>query len=78
MVADKETPEKIEKDTNLTRIEDEEVALAAIPEEAKKNMNWWWLVVVAVMGTAGYELYRRHELKKQAADGIANSIYKKN
>ena len=64
--------------SSLTTIKDEDVALAAIPEEAKKNMNWWWLVVVAVMGTAGYELYRRHELKKQEADGIANSFNKEN
>ena len=46
-------------------IEDEETPLAAAPVE---KMSWWWLLVVALFGATGYEMYRKHQAKKAEAD----------
>ncbi|MGN0403524.1 MAG: hypothetical protein ACI4HQ_14870 [Acetatifactor sp.] len=54
----------------LISIGDESTALAGSVEEmeeAKSRMNWWWLLIVAVLGAAGYEMYRKYEQKKEAA-----------
>ena len=52
-----------EEDSTLT-IEEEEVPLAAAPV-AKEKMSWWWLLIVALMGATGYEMYKKHQEKKE-------------
>ena len=52
-----------EEDSALT-IEDEEVPLAAAPV-AKEKMSWWWLLIVALIGATGYEMYKKHQEKKE-------------
>lgn len=56
-----------EEAEEFTTITDENVALAGSAEEmeeAKSRMNWWWLLIVAVLGATGYEMFRRYEKKK--------------
>ena len=58
-----------EEAEEFTTITDENVALAGSAEEmeeAKSRMNWWWLLIVAVLGATGYEMFRRYEKKKSA------------
>ena len=52
-----------EEDSTLT-IEEEEVPLAAAPV-AKEKMSWWWLLIVALIGATGYEMYKKHQEKKE-------------
>lgn len=57
------------KDNNIAPviIADEDVPLAAsMPMETKKDaqMNWWWLLIVALLGVTGEEMYRRHREKE--------------
>ena len=61
------------------KLEDNEVPLAAIPEDEKANMSWWWLLLVAVAGAAGYEAYKKHQQKKaQKEAAVSESINKEN
>ena len=70
-IADEEVPladgnqgvEDDEEDSTLT-IEEEEVPLAAAPV-AKEKMSWWWLLIVALMGKTGYEMYKKRQEKKE-------------
>lgn len=48
-------------DAVATTIEDGETPLAAAPVE---KMSWWWLLIVALLGATGYEMYRKHQAKK--------------
>ncbi len=49
-------------------IEDEQAPLADIVvDETKSPISWWWLLVIAVLGASGYEMYRRHNQKKAEA-----------
>lgn len=52
-------------------IEDEATPLAAIPAEEKANMSWWWLLIIAVLGATGYEMYKKHNEKKAALNNDA-------
>lgn len=46
-------------------IADEETPLASGSADVKEGpMSWWWLLIVAALGATGYEMYRRHNLKK--------------
>lgn len=49
-------------------IADEETPLADSMEEQTKKMSWWWLLIVAVLGATGYEMYKKHEEKKKLAE----------
>lgn len=60
--------EKPDEDANTVTIEDEETALAASVDQEK--MSWWWLLIVLVLGATGYEMYRKHQEKKKAAEEI--------
>ncbi len=68
-----ETVEIIEEATPEAAPEIETVAIAEedVPEadviEDQAKMSWWWLLIVLVLGTTGAELYRRHQVKKNAA-----------
>ena len=75
VIEDEETPlaagedasnEETSEDGALT-IEDEETPLADSMEAEKETMSWWWLLIVAVLGATGYELYRRNKMKKETA-----------
>ena len=47
------------------QIADEEVPLAEVSvENEQAKMPWWWLLIVLVLGTAGYEMYKKHNEKK--------------
>ena len=62
------------KSTSLTKITDDDVALAAAPDEVNKNMNWWWLLLVALLGATGYKLYKKHEEKKNRLEVETKSL----
>lgn len=65
VIEDNETPlaGDIEEtlDAEEVTIEDAETPLAAAPIE---KMSWWWLLIVALLGATGYEMYRKHQAKK--------------
>lgn len=51
----------------IEEVEIEDEATPEVPEiPAEKKMSWWWILVVLVLGTTGAELYRRHQVKKNA------------
>lgn len=73
-IADEETPLAVNTEENneedTTVISDEETPLAAEAMEEKaqqEKMSWWWLLIVAILGATGYEMYRKHQEKKNAA-----------
>ena len=46
-------------------IEDEDTALAdTFTETKEEKASWWWLILIAILGTAGEEMYRRHKEKE--------------
>ena len=72
-IEDEDTPlaqgtdaEEAEEEAQETvEIADEETPLAAGTADVKEGpMNFWWAIIVAILGATGYEMYRRHNLKK--------------
>ena len=55
----------------LVMIEDNEVPLAAMPEEESVKMSWWWLLIIFLLGATGKKMYDEHQ-KKVAAREEAN------
>lgn len=67
---DEETPLAAleeEKETGTVVVEDEETPLAG-PVEEQSKMSWWWLLLIAVLGVTGEEMYRRHRRKEAEAE----------
>lgn len=67
---DEETPLaslEEEKETGTAVVEDEETPLAA-PIEEQSKMSWWWLLLIALLGVTGEEMYRRHRKKMAEAE----------
>ena len=67
---DEETPLAAleeEKETGTVAVEDEETPLAG-PVEEQSKMSWWWLLLIAVLGVTGEEMYRRHRKKVAEAE----------
>lgn len=67
---DEETPLAAleeEKETGTVVVEDEETPLAG-PVEEQSKMSWWWLLLIAVLGVTGEEMYRRHRKKVAEAE----------
>ena len=72
-ITDEEVPlgasEEVEEEPQVeetVEINDEEVPLAAeVVEDEQNKMSWWWLLIVAILGATGYEMYRKHNQKKQ-------------
>lgn len=69
-VADEEVPlasvdlEADDEDSLI--VADEEVPLTYLElEEEKNQMSWWWLLIIAICGATGYEMYRRHKKNLQ-------------
>lgn len=62
------TAEEAPKAEEAVNIADEAVPLAdvAVADEQAK-MSWWWLLIVLVLGTTGYEMYKKHNEKKLKA-----------
>jgi hypothetical protein len=54
-------------DKSTLTIADEDAPLAAVPIGEKK-ISWWWLLIIAVMGATGYEMYKKHREKKMAEE----------
>ena len=75
-ITDEEVPlgasEEVEEEPQVeetVEINDEEVPLAAeVVEDEQNKMSWWWLLIVAILGATGYEMYRKHNQKKQKVD----------
>ena len=74
VVEDEEVPlaavdletEEAQDEGDLTEVADEEVPLAGLDLEQEKNkMSWWWLLIVAICGVTGYEMYRRHKKNQE-------------
>lgn len=59
---------KIKEDAQTVTIEDEASPLDASIDQEK--MSWWWLLIVMILGATGYEMYRKHQEKKKAAEEI--------
>lgn len=75
--------DKDEKATEITdevikTIQDEQVPLAAFPENETAKINWWWLLLIAVLGVTGEEMYRRNEKKKEEKAALSAEMNKKN
>lgn len=69
-IVDEQTPLNAsidEEDKELTTIADEETPLDASLDE-KQQMSWWWLLIIAVLGATGAEMYRRHKKKLALAE----------
>lgn len=60
--------EQNQEDAQTVTIEDEASPLDASIDQEK--MSWWWLLIVLVLGATGYEMYRKHQEKKKAAEEI--------
>lgn len=60
-----EAPEEADDSEEFITISDEEAPLAVYIENEKQNMNLWWLLIVAVLGATGYEMYRKNQKKKE-------------
>lgn len=60
--------EQNKEDAQTVTIEDEASPLDASIDQEK--MSWWWLLIVLVLGATGYEMYRKHQEKKKAAEEI--------
>ncbi len=51
-------------------IEDEELPLAITDLETEQSkMSWWWLLIIAVLGATGAEMYRRHRKNMEEEGG---------
>ena len=56
------------KADEIKTIEGTRTALAGslgIDEGDAKAMNWWWIILIIVFGTKAYELYKKHQDKKE-------------
>jgi hypothetical protein len=58
-------------DKSTLTIADEDAPLAAVPIGEKK-ISWWWLLIIALLGATGYEMYKKHR-EKQLAEENANN-----
>ena len=52
----------------VVTIEEEDTALSATAETGTipQKKNWWWILIIAILGTAGEKMYKRHLEKKEA------------
>ena len=69
------TGSKDDTDKKLVKIEDNELPLAAMPDEEGQNMSWWWLLIAALLGTTGAVAYENHKKKKAQKEEVKK--YKK-
>lgn len=51
--------------TETENLEDEETPLVS-PSEGRIQMSWWWLLVIALLGVSGEEMYRKYMKKARA------------
>ena len=49
----------------LTKIEDNEVPLAAAPYQETQSKNWVWILVTTVLGALGIAIFEKHLEKKE-------------
>lgn len=60
-----------EESAEVRQIEDEETPLADLDLETEKSrMSWWWLLIIAVCGATGYEMYKKHKKKMEAENAM--------
>ncbi|MCQ2535744.1 MAG: hypothetical protein MJ110_02115 [Lachnospiraceae bacterium] len=60
-----------EEDETLNEITLQDEATPLVDFEQASRMSWWWLLVVAVLGVTGYELYEKHQKKIEAREEAA-------
>lgn len=61
-----EETEKEPEAEETIQLEDEVTPLADIVvEDEHAKMSWWWLLIVVLLGATGYEMYKKHNEKKQ-------------
>lgn len=61
-----DTDEKAEAEQEVVAIEEEKAPLADAVD--KETMSWWWWLLILLLGAAGYEMYKKHQEKKKAAE----------
>ena len=61
-------PEEMASKVNM---EDFPIPLAG-PVAEMGQMSWWWLLLIAVLGVTGEEMYRRHQKKQREQANIEN------
>lgn len=61
-------PEEMASKVNM---EDFPIPLAG-PVAEMGQMSWWWLLIIAVLGVTGEEMYRRHQKKQREQANIEN------
>ena len=70
-IADEETPLAADGAQESTTIGDEETPLAAeagaVKNMQQEKMSWWGLLIIALLGVTGEEMYRRNKKKKAEA-----------
>lgn len=49
---------------NTRKVSDEKIPLADVETENNK-ISWWWILVIALLGATGTELYIRHQKKEE-------------
>ena len=58
---------KESKNAAAVTIEDEDTALGVLEDDVKEEgMGFWWLLIIAILGEAGREMYVKHKEKKEA------------
>lgn len=62
------TAEEAPKAEEAVNIADEAVPLADVAVESEHaKMSWWWWLIILILGTTGYEMYKKHNEKKLKA-----------
>ncbi len=61
-------PEEMASEVNM---EDFPIPLVG-PVAEMGQMSWWWLLLIAVLGVTGEEMYRRHQKKQRGQANIEN------
>lgn len=62
----------LEDDSNILELEDEATPLASFADGdfelgTAKKMSWLWAIIVAIFGTTGIEMYKKHQKKRLVA-----------
>ena len=64
--AAKDAVKPADKDKKIIKnIDDQEVPLAAIPQEEGVRIVWWWLLIILLLGATGRKMYENYQEKKR-------------
>ena len=62
---EKVAEKKLEKKKAITIIDEEELPESKSVPEEENHMSWWWLLILLLLGATGYEMYKKHQEKKE-------------